>query len=79
MVLRVMLQQLELLPSSEPEEQPSFRGIVWVPSEGGRLVMAPAHVRARASPGANAGRGARLSTTPRGAAAGDSGGSSRSW
>ena len=38
-VLRVMLQQLELLPSSEPEEQPSFRGIVWVPSEGGRLVM----------------------------------------
>jgi cytochrome P450 len=38
-VLRVMLERIELLPTSEPEEQPSFRGVVWVPSEGGRLVM----------------------------------------
>jgi cytochrome P450 len=38
-VLRVMLERIELLPTSEREEEASFRGIVWVPSEGGRLVM----------------------------------------
>jgi cytochrome P450 len=38
-VLRVMLEKIELLPTTEREEQPSFRGVVWAPDKGGRLVM----------------------------------------
>jgi cytochrome P450 len=37
-VLRVLLERVELLPSSEPDEQPGFRGVVWVPAGGAKLV-----------------------------------------
>ena len=41
-VLRVLLERFELLASSEPDERPAFRGVVWVPHRGARV-----HVRRR--------------------------------
>jgi cytochrome P450 len=38
-VLRVLLERVELLPSSEPDERPAFRGVVWVPARGAKLAM----------------------------------------
>jgi cytochrome P450 len=38
-VLRVLLERVELQPSSEPDEQPGFRGVVWVPARGAKLVI----------------------------------------
>jgi cytochrome P450 len=38
-VLRVLLERVELEPSSEPDEKPGFRGVVWVPAKGAKLVM----------------------------------------
>jgi cytochrome P450 family 138 len=38
-VLRVLLERVELLASSEPDEQPGFRGVVWVPNRGAKLVV----------------------------------------
>jgi cytochrome P450 len=38
-VLRVLLERVELQPSSEPDEQPGFRGVVWVPASGAKLVI----------------------------------------
>jgi cytochrome P450 family 138 len=38
-VLRVLLERVELLPTAEPGERPAFRGVVWAPAQGGRLVM----------------------------------------
>jgi cytochrome P450 len=40
-VLRVLLERVELLPSSEPDEQRGFRGVVWVPASGAKVVMRP--------------------------------------
>jgi cytochrome P450 len=44
-VLRVLLERVELLPSAAPDEAWSFRGIVWSAADGGR-----ATVRRRAEP-----------------------------
>jgi len=38
-VLRVLLERVQLQPTDEPGEQPAFRGVVWAPARGGRLVM----------------------------------------
>jgi cytochrome P450 len=38
-VLRVLLERIELLPTDEPPERPAFRGVVWAPARGGRLAM----------------------------------------
>jgi len=38
-VLRVLLERVQLLPTTEPGERPAFRGVVWAPAQGGRLVM----------------------------------------
>jgi cytochrome P450 len=52
-VLRVLLERVELLPSSEPDERAAFRGVVWVPARGAKLAIRPrsqgAHTR-RATP-----------------------------
>jgi cytochrome P450 len=45
-VLRVLLELVELQPSSEPDEERGFRGVVWVPAKGAKLVMRR-RVRAR--------------------------------
>ncbi len=42
-VLRVLLERVELVPTDEPDENWAFRGIVWAPADGGL-----ATVRARA-------------------------------
>ena len=34
-VLRVLLERVELVPTDEPGEDWSYRGIVWAPAEGG--------------------------------------------
>ncbi|MDE3070647.1 MAG: cytochrome P450 [Acidobacteriota bacterium] len=38
-VLRVMLERFELVPTGDPGEQWSYRGIVWAPAEDGRAVV----------------------------------------
>lgn len=38
-VLRVLLERVELVPTSEPGEAWSYRGIVWAPAEGGKAVV----------------------------------------
>lgn len=38
-VLRVLLERVELLPTSEPGEPWAFRGIVWAASRNGRVVV----------------------------------------
>ncbi|HEX4482344.1 MAG TPA: cytochrome P450 [Solirubrobacteraceae bacterium] len=38
-VLRVLLERVELTPSSEPDERGAFRGVVWAPSRGGVAVV----------------------------------------
>ncbi len=38
-VLRVLLERVELLPTAEPDEPWSYRGIVWAPGEGGKAVV----------------------------------------
>ncbi len=46
-VLRVLLERVELLPGAAPDEAWAFRGIVWVPAEGGKAVVRE-RVRTRA-------------------------------
>jgi cytochrome P450 family 138 len=43
-VLRVLLERVELMPTHEADEPWSYRGIIWAPAEGGRAVV---HRRAR--------------------------------
>jgi len=38
-VLRVLLERVELLPTREPGERWAFRGVVWAPREGGRIAV----------------------------------------
>lgn len=38
-VLRVLLERVELAPTGEPDERWAFRGIVWAPREGGRALV----------------------------------------
>jgi cytochrome P450 len=38
-VLRVLLERAELLPTDEPGEPWAYRGIVWAPGEGGKAVI----------------------------------------
>jgi cytochrome P450 len=38
-VLRVLLEHAELLPSEEPDEPWAYRGIVWAPGRGGRVAV----------------------------------------
>jgi cytochrome P450 family 138 len=38
-VLRVLLERVELLPSSDADEAWAFRGIVWAPSQGGMAIV----------------------------------------
>jgi hypothetical protein len=38
-VLRVLLERVELLPSTAAEETWAFRGVVWAPGEGGKVVV----------------------------------------
>jgi cytochrome P450 len=38
-VLRVLLERVELQPSSEPGEERGFRGVVWVPARGAKLII----------------------------------------
>ncbi len=38
-VLRVLLERVELLPSSAADEPWAFRGVVWAPAGGGRAVV----------------------------------------
>jgi cytochrome P450 len=52
-VLRVLLERVELLPTPAPGERSAFRGVVWAPAQGGRLVMRR-RVRERAPSGAPA-------------------------
>ncbi len=47
-VLRVLLERVELVPTSAADERWAFRGVVWAPAEGGKAVVrqrvrAPAH------------------------------------
>jgi cytochrome P450 len=65
-VLRVLLERVELMPTEEPPEAPAFRGVVWAPARGGRLVMrrrtaAPARGHARASLGSKLSTGGQPS------------------
>ncbi len=43
-VLRVLLQRAELMPTSAPDEPWAFRGVVWAPGDGGRVAVRQ-HVR----------------------------------
>lgn len=43
-VLRVLLERVDLLPTTDPPERPAFRGVVWAPGRGARIA-----VRRRAS------------------------------
>ena len=68
-VLRVMLERVELMPTEEPPEAPAFRGVVWAPARGGRLVMrkragAPARVGARVPPCLQAEHGRSVQRAP---------------
>jgi cytochrome P450 len=38
-VLRVLLQNAELMPTSAPDEPWAFRGVVWAPGEGGQVAV----------------------------------------
>jgi hypothetical protein len=38
-VLRVLLERVELLPTTEPDERWKFKGVAWSPAEGGRAVV----------------------------------------
>jgi hypothetical protein len=38
-VLRVLLERVELVPTEEPGEDWSYRGIVWAPGRDGRAVV----------------------------------------
>jgi cytochrome P450 family 138 len=38
-VLRVLLERVELAPSSAPAERWAFRGVVWAPSKGGQTMV----------------------------------------
>jgi cytochrome P450 len=38
-VLRVLLERVELVPTSAPPERWAFRGVVWAPSQGGQLML----------------------------------------
>jgi hypothetical protein len=38
-VLRVLLERVELLASSAADEAWAFRGVVWAPAEGGMAVV----------------------------------------
>ena len=38
-VLRVLLERVELMPSSAADERWAFRGVVWAPAEGGKAVV----------------------------------------
>jgi cytochrome P450 len=38
-VLRVLLQRAELMPTSAPDEPWAFRGVVWAPGDGGRVAV----------------------------------------
>jgi cytochrome P450 family 138 len=38
-VLRVLLERVELVPTEEPGEDWSYRGIVWAPAEGGKAIV----------------------------------------
>ncbi len=42
-VLRVMLERVQLLPTEEPDEPWAFRGIVWAAGRNGRAAVAPRH------------------------------------
>jgi cytochrome P450 len=42
-VLRVMLQRVELLPTQAPDEPWAFRGIVWAAGDGGRAAIRHRH------------------------------------
>jgi cytochrome P450 family 138 len=39
LVLRTMLRQFELIPTDEPSERPSFRGLTYAPAKGGRIMV----------------------------------------
>jgi cytochrome P450 family 138 len=38
-VLRVLLERVELLPTTAPDERWQFKGVAWSPAEGGRAVV----------------------------------------
>jgi cytochrome P450 len=38
-VLRVLLERVELMPTDAPDEPWSYRGIIWAPGEGGKAVV----------------------------------------
>ena len=38
-VLRVLLQRVELQPTTEPDEPWKFKGVAWCPADGGRAVV----------------------------------------
>jgi cytochrome P450 len=38
-VLRVLLERAEVLPTTEPDEAWAFRGVVWAPGDGGRIAV----------------------------------------
>jgi cytochrome P450 family 138 len=38
-VLRVLLERVELVPTSAPPERWAFRGVVWAPGRGGQLMV----------------------------------------
>jgi cytochrome P450 len=46
-VLRVMLQRMELQPTTAPDEAWKFKGVAWSPGSGGRVTVARRAVRER--------------------------------
>jgi cytochrome P450 len=38
-VLRVLLERVELVPTAAPPERWAFRGVVWAPADGGRMIV----------------------------------------
>ena len=38
-VLRVLLEAVELLPTDEPDERSAFHGVVWAPAKGARIAV----------------------------------------
>jgi hypothetical protein len=38
-VLRVLLERVELLPTAEPDERWKFKGVAWSPADGGRAIV----------------------------------------
>jgi len=38
-VLRVLLERMELVPTDEPRERWAFRGVVWAPAGGGQMMV----------------------------------------